>query len=53
MDQPGVTTRPITRYGKLLCETFFDDAKAPVKDLVGGLIWDGQLLKGCWNTKEL
>ena len=39
MDQPGVTTRPITLIsGKSpFCETFFDDAKAPVKDLVGGL----------------
>ena len=39
MDQPGVTTRPITLIsGKSpFCETFFDDAKAPTKDLVGGL----------------
>ncbi len=39
MNQPGVTTRPITLIsGKSpFCETFFDDAKAPVKDLVGGL----------------
>ena len=39
MDQPGVTTRPITLIsGKSpFCETFFDDAKAPKKDLVGGL----------------
>ncbi len=39
MDQPGVTTRPITLIsGKSpFCETFFDDAIAPKKDLVGGL----------------
>tara|TARA_B100002052_G_C15866107_1_gene592388 strand:- start:910 stop:2106 length:1197 start_codon:yes stop_codon:yes gene_type:complete len=39
MDQPGVTTRPITLIsGKSpFCETFFDDATAPKKDLVGGL----------------
>ena len=39
MDQKGVTTRPITLIsGKSpFCETFFDDAKAPSKDLVGGL----------------
>jgi len=39
MDQPGVTTRPITLIsGKSpFCETFFDDALAPKKDLVGGL----------------
>ena len=39
MDQPGVTTRPITLIsGKSpFCETFFYYAKAPVKDLVGGL----------------
>ena len=39
MDQPGVTTRPITLIsGKSpFCETFFDDARAPKKDLVGGL----------------
>tara|TARA_Y100001970_G_scaffold121071_1_gene150151 strand:+ start:37318 stop:38514 length:1197 start_codon:yes stop_codon:yes gene_type:complete len=39
MDQPGVTTRPITLIsGKSpFCETFFDEAKAPKKDLVGGL----------------
>ena len=39
MDQPGVTTRPIKLIsGKSpFCETFFDDAKAPQKDLVGGL----------------
>ena len=39
MAQEGVTTRPITLIsGKSpFCETFFDDAKAPVKDLVGGL----------------
>ena len=39
MDQEGVTTRPITLIsGKSpFCETFFDDAKAPSKDLVGGL----------------
>ncbi|MDG2060562.1 MAG: acyl-CoA dehydrogenase family protein [SAR86 cluster bacterium] len=39
MDQPGVTTKPITLIsGKSpFCETFFDDAKAPAKDLVGGL----------------
>ena len=39
MNQPGVTTRPITLIsGKSpFCETFFDDAKAPTKDLVGGL----------------
>ena len=39
MDQPGVTTRPIKLIsGKSpFCETFFDDATAPQKDLVGGL----------------
>ena len=39
MDQSGVTTRPITLIsGKSpFCETFFDDATAPKKDLVGGL----------------
>ena len=39
MAQEGVTTQPITLIsGKSpFCETFFDDAKAPVKDLVGGL----------------
>ena len=39
MDQQGVTTRPITLIsGKSpFCETFFDDATAPRKDLVGGL----------------
>ena len=39
MAQEGVTTRPITLIsGKSpFCETFFDNAKAPVKDLVGGL----------------
>tara|TARA_B100001175_G_scaffold74291_1_gene61911 strand:- start:3087 stop:4283 length:1197 start_codon:yes stop_codon:yes gene_type:complete len=39
MDQKGVTTRPITLIsGKSpFCETFFDDATAPKKDLVGGL----------------
>ena len=39
MDQPGVTTKPIKLIsGKSpFCETFFDDAKAPQKDLVGGL----------------
>ena len=39
MDQPGVTTRPITLIsGKSpFCETFFDDATALKKDLVGGL----------------
>ena len=38
MDQPGVTTKPITLIsGKSpFCETFFDDAIAPKKDLVGG-----------------
>ena len=38
MDQPGVTTKPITLIsGKSpFCETFFDDATAPKKDLVGG-----------------
>jgi len=39
MDQPGVTTKPIKLIsGKSpFCETFFDDATAPKKDLVGGL----------------
>jgi acyl-CoA dehydrogenase len=39
MDQPGVTTKPITLIsGKSpFCETFFDDAIAPTKDLIGGL----------------
>jgi len=39
MAQEGVTTQPITLIsGKSpFCETFFDDARAPVKDLVGGL----------------
>jgi len=38
MDQPGVTTKPIKLIsGKSpFCETFFDDATAPKKDLVGG-----------------
>jgi alkylation response protein AidB-like acyl-CoA dehydrogenase len=38
MDQPGVTTKPIMLIsGKSpFCETFFDDAIAPKKDLVGG-----------------
>ena len=39
MDQPGVTTKPIRLIsGKSpFCETFFDDAVAPTKDLIGGL----------------
>ena len=39
METKGVSTKPITLIsGKSpFCETFFDDAKAPTKDLVGGL----------------
>ena len=39
MDQPGVTTKPIRLIsGKSpFCETFFDVAVAPAKDLIGGL----------------
>ena len=39
MASEGVSTRPIKLIsGKSpFCETFFDDAKAPTKDLVGGL----------------
>ena len=38
MDQPGVTTKPITLISgqSPFCETFFDNASAPKKDLVGG-----------------
>ncbi|HEX7036706.1 MAG TPA: acyl-CoA dehydrogenase family protein [Pseudomonadales bacterium] len=38
MHQPGVTVKPIDLIsgGSNFCQTFFDDAIAPVEDLIGG-----------------
>src|SRR5690606_11107788 len=38
MHQPGVTVKPIDLIsgGSNFCQTFFDDAIAPVDDLIGG-----------------